>query len=109
MDDSEREQLLAALHRGATSRNRAFERFRDPQARRVLRAHRRLRGLLMEIQGSEARVTAHWSGDGRTLLVECRRPRLRYRRRVTLTAWEAAFLLQTPAGATLAAMAAAPA
>ena len=109
MDHSERAQLLAALHRGATSRNRAFERFRDPRARQVLGAHRRLRSLIAEIQRPDTRVTARWAGDGRTLTVECRRPRLRYRRQLTLTEWEAAFLLQTPAGTTLAALAATPA
>ena len=109
MDHSERVQLLAELYRGATSRNRAFERFRDPRARQVLGAHRRLRGLIADMQGSDARVTARWSRDGRTLMVECRRPRLRYCRQLTLTEWEAAFLLQTPVGTTLAALAFAPA
>jgi hypothetical protein len=109
MTHREETQLLAALHRGATSRNREFERFRDPRARRVLRVHRRLHSLFAEIQRPDVQVTACWSGDCCTLSVECRQPRLRYRRRLTLTRWEAAFLLQTPAGTDLAPLAIPPA
>jgi hypothetical protein len=109
MEQLERAKLLAALHRGATSRNREFERFRDPQAYRVLRAHRMLRSLIGEIQRPDSHVTACWSRDGGTLTLECWRPQLRYRRQVTLSEWEAAFLLQTPAGTTLTALSRAPA
>jgi hypothetical protein len=94
MKPTETERLLAALHRGATSRNRHFERFNDPRARRVLRAHRRLRSLIAEISRPGALVEARWSEDRYTLTVLCRQPALRYWRRLDLAPWEAAFLLR---------------
>lgn len=87
-------RLLNDLHRGATSRNRSFELFRDPRARRVSRGYRRLRSLFVELARPGMLVEAHWSADHGALTVACRHPGLRYQRRVELAPWEAAFFLE---------------
>ncbi len=104
MSDAERIRLLRDLFRGATSRNREFERFQRPEARRVLQGYRRLRSLLREVRRPDVETRARWVDGSSRLAVAVEQSRFGYRRLVFLDAWEGEFLLteaQAPSGAVL--------
>ena len=95
--------LLRDLYAGRTSRNRDFERFCDPAARRTLRGYRRVRSLLRELRmpGVEARVRLSRLSEERA--VEVVLTGLRYRRVVLLSPAEFDLLTaELGAGALLA-------
>ncbi len=89
MDDRHLE-LLHELHRGGLTRNRCFDRFRDPALRRAWRMYRTLSSLRAEAQRPGTRVTFRVrNGGDRVAVVE--RPGFRYRRLVVLPPWAARF------------------
>ncbi|GAB6062323.1 hypothetical protein [Deferrisoma palaeochoriense] len=89
MDDRHLE-LLYELHRDGLSRNRFFERFRDPALHRAWRMYRTLRSLRAEAGRPGTRVTFRpRNGGERVAVVE--RPGFRYRRLVVLPPWAARF------------------
>lgn len=89
MDDRHFE-LLRELHRDGLSRNRFFDRFRDPALRRAWRMYRTLRNLRAEAgrPGTRVRFRSRNGGE-RVAVVE--RPGFRYRRIVVLPPWAARF------------------
>lgn len=93
MDSVAALSLLRELHQGKTSRNRAFYRFTDPSAGRVLAGYRTLRGLVADLHrpGIEARVLERPGADP---VVELFARCLRYHRAVRLAPWELRFLLE---------------
>ncbi len=94
MTDSERLSLLRDLCDGRASRNRAYSRFQEAEAGRVLRGFRRLRQLGRELARPDARVGAEPCSGGVRITVEL--AGVRYRRTVLLEPWEAAFLRDLP-------------
>ncbi len=94
MTDSERLSLLRDLRDGRVSRNRAYARFQELEAGRVLRGFRRLRQLGRELARPDARAGAEpWNGGVR---VTVELAGVRYRRTVLLEPWEVAFLRDLP-------------
>ena len=91
MDARAAYSLLRELHLGNTSRNRAFLRFSEPAAARVLAGYRRLKSLVTELgrPGVEVRILERPSGEP---AVEVLARRLLYHRVVLLSAWELRFL-----------------
>jgi len=94
-------ELLSALHRGLTSRNRDPERFQKGEDRQVYRGHRRLRGLIRDLSLPGVKVGARWLQNPGGLAVAVDAPSLRYRRVVFLSPWEAEFFLGLGPGAGL--------
>ncbi len=92
MSPDERRCLLDDLHCGRTSRNRDLERFGRPEYRSVLSGYRRVKTLLGEAGRPGVRFRARWLGGGERLAVAVEDGKLRYRRIVFLSPWEAAFL-----------------
>lgn len=94
--------MLTQLRANRLSRNRNFELFDRPDARRALRVHLLLRQLERHLHacGSETTIRAlpQESGD---LVVEINDPSLRLRRSVYLSRDEFALLVQDPAIARL--------
>lgn len=89
---SDQARLLRDLFAGRTSRNRDFERFRDPAARRVLSGYRRLLSLARELAEPGVEASVERAGGGVELAVEVRIRGLGYHRLAVLTAWEFALL-----------------
>lgn len=92
MSPNERRSLLDDLHSGRTSRNRELERFGRHDCRAVLSGYRRVKALLGEAGRPGVRFRARWLEGGARLAVAVEDPKLRYRRVVFLSSWEAAFL-----------------
>ncbi len=92
MTDTERTRLLRDLHRGLISRNRAFDLFEHPEARRVLGAYRTLRDLVRDLGRPGVRVRTRWVENPGGVAVAVEAPGLRYRRVAVLPPWAVAFL-----------------
>jgi hypothetical protein len=90
MSPEDRRALFDDLLHGRTSRNRELDRFAQPECRSVLRGYRRVRALVRELGRPGAEVC--WLGHPEALAVTVTHPRLRYRRVVFLSPWEAQFL-----------------
>jgi hypothetical protein len=92
MNPEERRSLLSDLRRGRTSRNRDLDRFAEPESRRVLTGYRRVKALWSDLSRPGVGARARWVENPGHLAVAVEDPRLRYRRVVLLTPWEAEFL-----------------
>jgi len=92
MNPDQRRVLLDDLQHGRTSRNRDLERFAEPRCRRVLAGYRRVRALLADLRRPGASTRTRWLEGPERLALAVDLPRLRYRRVVVLTPWEAEFL-----------------
>ncbi|MEW6486404.1 MAG: hypothetical protein AB1578_00625 [Thermodesulfobacteriota bacterium] len=94
MSPEDRRALFDDLLHGRTSRNRELDRFAQPECRSVLRGYRRVKALVREL--GRPGVEVQWVGHPEALAVAVTHPRLRYRRVVFLSPWEARFLASLP-------------
>lgn len=89
---SEASHLLSDLHAGLTSRNRDYEGFQEPEARRVLAGYRRLKSLARELRRADVEVRVQRARQSDEAAVEVRVRGLRYHRLVCLSLQELDFL-----------------
>lgn len=90
-------ELLARLRENRVSRNRNFELFHSPAARRALRIHRMLRQLEKDLVRHAGRGTLRVIRlPQNRVIVELEVPHLRLKRRVFLEEAELALMAQVP-------------
>jgi hypothetical protein len=98
-------ELLARLRENGVSRNRNFELFHSPAARRALRIHRMLRQLEKDLLRHATRGTLRVIRlPGDRVMLELEVPHLKLRRRVFLEEAELALIAQVPEVARLLAL-----